>query len=48
MLDARRGKKKQKISHTKSTNDFKERYLMLKKEEIGRFATKEENKIDFL
>ena len=41
--------KKQKTSQTKitrSTNDFQERYLMLKKEDIERFATIEENKME--
>ena len=45
MVDAKRGKK-QKTSRAALTNDFQERYLMLKKEEIERFATIEEKKME--
>ncbi|CAO2146859.1 unnamed protein product [Urochloa humidicola] len=42
---AKRGKR-QKTNSTISTNDFHERYLMLKKEEIDRFAAIEEKKME--
>ncbi|CAN6313119.1 unnamed protein product [Urochloa humidicola] len=38
--------KRQKTDSTISTNDFQERYLMLKKEEIDRFAAIEEKKME--
>jgi hypothetical protein len=38
--------KRQKTSTTMSTNDFQERYLKLKKEEIDRFAAIEEKKME--
>ena len=45
MVDGKRGKK-QKTSRTALTNDFQERYLMLKKKEIERFATIEDKKME--
>ncbi|CAO2164705.1 unnamed protein product [Urochloa humidicola] len=45
VVGAKRGKR-QKTSGTISTNDFQERYLMLKKEEIDRFAAIEEKKME--
>jgi hypothetical protein len=45
MVAGKRGKK-QKTSRTALTNDFQERYLMLKEKEIERFAAIEEKKME--